>query len=247
MAGVLAPILDERGGGALLVAAAPAEAGAVLEGRGADPPLRDALWRRIPVGDRIDLIVTGVGKANGAAATARLLDLERDRVVISLGVGGAMPDSGLSIGRVVLATRSVMADEGLEATEWFRTSETLGFPARLGPGGAVGDRMGVDADPALLAALRPLADREAVVATVSTGAGTDGRAMAVVSRTGAAAEAMEGAAVGLTAANLAFASGSAAPAFCEARVISNTTGDRAGQRWDLAGALARVREFAAAL
>jgi hypothetical protein len=71
--------------------------------------------------------------------------------------------------------------------------------------------------------------------------------MTVVSRTGAAVEAMEGAAVGLTAANLAFAVGSAAPAFCEARVVSNTTGDRAGQRWGLAEALARLREFAAAL
>jgi nucleoside phosphorylase len=50
-------------------------------------------------------------------------------------------------------------------------------------------------------------------------------------RTGALAEAMEGAAVGMVAARLGVA-------FAEVRVISNNTGDRGGQAWDLPGALA---------
>ncbi|MFG0274315.1 MAG: futalosine hydrolase [Phycisphaerales bacterium] len=247
MAGLLSDILAARGGGALLVVAAPSEAGAVLKALDADASLRDRFWERLTLADGIDLVITGVGKANAAGATARVLDLARDRVVVSLGVGGALPDSGVRIGQVVLGAKSVFADEGLEAEAGFRTSESMGFPARLGPGGVVGGRMGVAADADLLAALRPIADREAVVATVSTCAGTDARAMAVIARTGAAVEAMEGAAVGVAAANCAAAGGASAPAFVEIRVVSNTTGDRARQRWDLAGALAGVERIGGAL
>lgn len=247
MAGLLSDILAARGGGVLLAVAAPAEAGAALTARGVDAALRDRFWERLPLAAGLDLVITGVGKANAAGATARVLDLARDRVVLSLGVGGALPDSGVRIGQTVLATKSLFADEGIETDEGFRTSEAMGFPSRLGAGGVVGDRMGAAGDAGLLAALRPVCDREAVVATVSTCAGTDARAMAVVARTGAAVEAMEGAAVGVAAATCAAAAGAPAPAFLEIRVISNTTGDRARQRWDLAGALAGVGRVCAAL
>jgi futalosine hydrolase len=46
---------------------------------------------------------------------------------------------------------------------------------------------------------------------------------------------MEGAAVALAAVRLGLA-------FGELRVISNTTGDRARQQWDLKGALARLTD-----
>lgn len=249
MSGLLTPILDARGGGALLVAAAPAEAGAILAARGADEALRDSFWRRIGLADRLDMVVCGVGKANAAAATARTLDLDRDCVVISLGVGGALPGAGLALGQAALGSRSVMADEGVEAEESFLSTEALGFPARLGPGGPSGPdgRMGVEPDGALAAALRPAVDRESVIATVSTCSGTDARAMAIATRTGAAVEAMEGAAVGLAAWNLAASMGARGPAFAEIRVVSNTAGARSGQRWDLAGALAALARIAAAL
>jgi nucleoside phosphorylase len=54
-------------------------------------------------------------------------------------------------------------------------------------------------------------------------------------RTGAIAECMEGAAVAHVGVRLGIATG-------ELRVISNTTGDRSGQRWDLKGALSALEK-----
>ena len=68
----------------------------------------------------------------------------------------------------------------------------------------------------------------------------------VARRTRAVAEAMEGAAVGFTARRLGLATGSA-PAFAELRVISNTTGDRSRQVWDLPRALSRLEQLGSQL
>jgi futalosine hydrolase len=68
---------------------------------------------------------------------------------------------------------------------------------------------------------------------VATCSGTDAAAHAVRTRTGAMAEAMEGAAV-VHAARRA-----GVPAI-EIRSISNTTGDRAKQQWNIAAAFAAL-------
>lgn len=64
------------------------------------------------------------------------------------------------------------------------------------------------------------------IATVATCSGTDAAAAEVVRRTGALAEAMEGAAVVHSSRRLHI------PAI-ELRVISNTTGDRPKQKWEI--------------
>ena len=101
------------------------------------------------------------------------------------------------------------------------------------PGGklALGDFEGnpVPVDDRLLSRLAGLF-RTGPIATVATCSGTDAAAESVARRTGAVAEAMEGAAVVHAARRLGV------PAI-ELRVISNTTGDREDQEWDLAGAL----------
>ena len=81
--------------------------------------------------------------------------------------------------------------------------------------------------------LKPLCDATGPVATVSTCSGTDSLAAAVQTRTGAVVEAMEGAAVALVARRLDIPCG-------ELRVVSNTTGDRPNQQWDIRGALDRL-------
>ena len=73
------------------------------------------------------------------------------------------------------------------------------------------------------------------IATVATCSGTDEFANQVTERTGAIAEAMEGAAV-MHVANLMNT-----PAI-EIRVISNTTGNRDEQEWNLQLALQKVSE-----
>ncbi len=237
----------------LLVIAAPAEFRAVAAGlRGIDADTISAPaaavaggWTVEPLAPGLLATLSGIGKANAAAATALALRETRADAVISIGIAGALPHPGgadipsargaahpsaptLALGACILATASIYADEGLQTPDAFRTCADLGFP--LGPfaGSAVAP------DPTLAARLRPLAVHTGPIATVSTCSGTDALAAQVAARTGALAEAMEGAAVGHVAARLGVP-------FAEIRVLSNTTGDRDRQRWDLPGALEGLR------
>jgi futalosine hydrolase len=230
----------------LLCVAAPAEVRAVLARLPADASPGAAEWAMLPIFPPsagragLDLVITGVGKSNAAGATARVLDPGRHRAVVNLGICGALPGARTPnaapapLHTVIVATASVFADEGVVTDDGFSDMADLGFPPAPGLGPALAS------DPALLAALRPLADAAAPIATVSTCSGTDASASAVAARTGALAEAMEGAAVALAAHRLGVA-------FAEVRVVSNTTGSRTSQRWDLAGALARLSDLARVL
>lgn len=221
----------------LLVVAAPAEARAVARGFAQSPtPEADALprwdWPIRKLCSGFDLLETGIGKVNAAAAVALAAAAARYDSIINLGVCGALPAGpgiAATIGEVVLASASVYADEGLATERGFQTTAEMGFP--LGPFAG----SGVTAGAALRGLLEPMSDRVGVIATVSTCSGTDALAQQVAMRTGAIAEAMEGAAIGHVLARLA-----PRCAFAEVRVVSNTTGDRAGQRWDLRGALERL-------
>jgi futalosine hydrolase len=185
-------------------------------------------------------VVTGIGKSNAAGAVARVLNDRDHAAVLSIGVAGALPRSGAAEGLPLLSTvaasESVFADEGLQTEESFQDCAAMGFP--LGPEPIRGPA--VQSDDAVIGLLRAIAAAVAPIATVSTCSGTDALAQQVVARTGAVAEGMEGAAVGLVAARLGIP-------FGELRVISNTTGRREGQRWDLRGALAVLGQAAARL
>lgn len=179
--------------------------------------------------DGVEVVVAGIGRTNAAAAATQAM-LERGPFVaaISVGIAGALPDSGLAIGDLVVASESVYAEEGLETPEGFGDMRALGFPL----GDFEGNR--VPADPTLLASLSPLG-RVGAVATVATCSGSDRLAKEIARRTGAIAEAMEGAAVLHAARRLRV------PAI-EVRAISNTTGDRGRQRWEISKAFASLRE-----
>jgi len=218
--------------------AAPAEARAVLSGVQCDWRLADLQWQLAELASGLDLVVTGVGKSNAAGAVARVLDPTRHRWVLSAGVCGSLPrlDGAPPLGlrRAVASTDCRFADEGLRSDEGFLSLAEMGFPPAPGLTGSIP----VDMD--LRWRLSQIADESAPIATVSTCSGTDDLAMQVVGRTGAAAEAMEGAAVGLVAHRLGVG-------FAELRVVSNTTGSRTRQVWDLAGALARLSDLASML
>jgi futalosine hydrolase len=212
----------------LLAVAAPAEARAVLRALGADEQLAEQHWHPHPVSPRFTVLITGIGKANAAAALARALDPERHAAVISVGVAGALPGSNLQLGAAVAATACLYADEGLQTPAGFQDCAAMGFPLGPWPGPSI------PVDAALLAQLREVADAAGPIATVSTCSGTDALAEQVRRRTGAVAESMEGAAIAHVAARLGVPAG-------ELRIISNTCGDRPAQRWDLPGALARLQ------
>lgn len=232
----------------LLVVAAPAEGAAV--GRAFDASRfagKDAapvLWRAVPLADGVEMAVTGVGKANASAGTARVFDPSRHRAVVSLGIGGALPRSRLNLLDCVVGSRSVYADEGVRTPERFVDIAACGFAPNQGIGRP---DTGLAAHPALLDDyVGRLGARAGVVATVSTCSGRNRDAVKVVERTGAIVEAMEGAAVGFVVLRMAHEAGSAVP-FVEVRVVSNTAGNRARQRWDLDGALAKLTEVAGAM
>lgn len=164
-------------------------------------------------------LALGVGKAAAAVALADRLARDRVDAVISFGVAGAYAGQGApAVGELVIVDRDAFGDEGVQAPEGFLSLGALGL----------GDDAPLCADEGLVARLaRDLSHpRRVGGATVSTCSGTDARAREVASRTGAAIETMEGAAIALACARLGVP-------WAGLRAISNRTGDRDRGGWDL--------------
>lgn len=237
------PSLDAilAGRRALLAVAVDAEANALRRGLGFSDASH-ALWSRIELTDRFDLVVTGVGKSNAAGATARALDPIRHACMINLGIAGALPRENadpLALGSTIAATRSALADEGMLTPTGFQSLAQMGF-APIPNAASANEGMSVPAHAPLLNALTPWIDATGPIATVSTCSASDALARDVAQRTGALAEAMEGAAVGTVALALTVP-------FLELRAISNTTGDRDRQRWNIRAAFDALSRVASAL
>ncbi|MBX3322502.1 MAG: futalosine hydrolase [Phycisphaeraceae bacterium] len=201
-----------------------------IEWRALWPEMPFVLWKAQKIGKYCDAVLTGIGKANAAAGTVAAFDPARHCGFISIGIAGSLPTSGLALGDVIAASASVLADEGIDTPTGYQTCAAMGF-AQIGESDtADGHRTWVEF----------LAERGCsvgVVATVSTCSGTDARANAIVRQFSARAEAMEGAAVGLAAFRLGVP-------FVEVRVVSNTTGDRDRQVWQMQAALDRLGSVA---
>jgi futalosine hydrolase len=233
----------DLGGRVLLIMAAEIEARAVFKAFGSAHTVGSRAgysvspWVRVDLDARWSLLITGIGKVNAAGALAWLLakcPAEFD-AAINIGIAGVLPHSGnrgpLPIGAAVFAKPSVYGDEGVRTPTAFKTCADLGF-------GIGGERFPGPNVP-VLARLREVRDSVDVagpVATVSSCSGTDAEADEIVRRTGALAEGMEGAAL----AHVAFLMGIP---LAEVRVISNTTGDRDRQRWDVPRALVRLTDL----
>jgi futalosine hydrolase len=172
----------------------------------------------------VAVIAGGVGPSASAASTARALAADRYDLVLSAGVAGGF--APIEVGEVVVATRSVFADLGVE---------TVGGFVSLG----IADDA-LDADAAIAADLaRRTAAATGTVLTVATVTGTAARGEALRARyPDAVAEAMEGHGVA-TAARMY------GVPFGEVRTISNLVGPRDRTSWQLGDALAALaRAFA---
>lgn len=221
----------------LLAVAAPSEIRAAFGALGSAQSTEPPPWTLIHVREGVDLVHTGVGKANAAGAVARTLDPSRHAAVLSIGIGGALPcgPSTRAIRDVVIATACAYADEGVQTPAGFTDIGSRGFPPTPDfIGGAIATT------PWMRDAMLPLSGpgwsaTTGIIATVSTCSGTDALAQDVARRIGAAVEAMEGAAVAQAASRLGIACG-------EVRIVSNTTGDHQKQVWDLRGAFDRLAE-----
>lgn len=204
----------------LLAVAARIEATAIgaAFGRKELPPL----WQLSELDSRFDLVRTGVSKAAAAGGVARVLDPARHGLVLSVGIAGALGTAS-TLGQVVFADRCELVDDGVQTPEGFESLERLGF------GPFNGEASEVEVSRAVIDAFSPLAGVIGPVATVSVCSGTNAAAANLAGQ-GFVAEAMEGAAVALVGERVGVP-------FGELRVISNTTGDRAAQRWELTAAL----------
>jgi futalosine hydrolase len=163
----------------------------------------------------IHVVQTGVGAVNAAhATTVGILQL-RPQAIISCGIGGAYPASGLEIGDVVCAEQEVYGDLGAQSPSGFLNMRALGFPVV---------NLSVPLYDELPLQLFP-SPRRARFVTVSSCTGTADGAQEIERRTRGAVENMEGAAI----AHVALLHGIAAG---EVRGISNivTTRDRASWR-----------------
>jgi len=180
------------------------------------------------------VVVSGIGRTNAAVATTTALIEEGPfDAVISAGVAGILPDAPLVVGDVMLASVCIYAEEGIETPEGFRDMASIGFPMGDFPGNSI------SVDPTLLAGAAT-GYPTGPIATVATCSGTDTLAREIVRRTGALSEAMEGAAVVHAALHRGVPG-------LEVRAMSNTTGTRDLQEWDLELALERLKAAMASI
>ncbi len=231
----------------LLVFATPMEArGALVPAGLATAAAIDALepWTRTQIAPRLDLAISGVGKANAAACVARVADRDRHSLIVSTGIAGSLAlasSPAPAIGTIIIADSCTFADEGIATPKGFTNLSHAGFPIRVkGTGvdashwGGVSYAVDLYLVDALSAVIRsPASWLVGEIATVSTCSGTDAQAAEIGTRTYAIAEAMEGAAVALVGDMLGIR-------VAEIRSISNTTGDRDRQEWNIRLALEQL-------
>jgi futalosine hydrolase len=222
-----------KDGRILLAVAAPVEGRALLAAVRSDAAF-PALWETVQLLPGVDLLHLGVSKSNAAGALARALGRGTKYAgVVNTGIAGSLPDGkefALRPTDTVVATRCVFADEGIVTPAGYQSVAAMGFPVNPN-----GEDVFV-CDEGLVRVFAPYATATGDIATVSTCSGTDALAREIALRTRAVAETMEGAACALVCHR-------AQVPFVEVRAISNYTGDRAKQAWDIKGALASLERL----
>ena len=190
----------------------------------------------------IEVVTTGIGAVNASSSiTERIFTGTKPAVIINLGLGGILPFNNLKIGDVVVAEKSVYYEEGIQMPSGWKPLNSIGF--NLLSNKEDGNTFYPSND--LFESIKGIKFPSKKlnfggIATVSTISGTDMHAQSVQSRTNCVAEAMEGAAV------IHVANKNNIPAI-EIRVMSNTTGNRDDQIWDLQKSLKTMSDVANAL
>jgi futalosine hydrolase len=170
----------------------------------------------------------GVGKVEASLRLSRhLATVPPPELVVNFGVAGVFEGHGLDVGDVCVVSEETLADEGVVTDAGFEDLVALGL--------AASQRWSADAAWTQRVA-KALGDVPRVRGTtVSTISGTDAVAAAYATRTGAAVESMEGAAV----ARVCEAYG---VPWVQVRSISNRVGERSRGGWDLRLAKARLHD-----
>jgi futalosine hydrolase len=151
----------------------------------ATPFEADLLRQEFQTVEQVRIVETGVGSVNAAHGVTAAVLQRRPDFIVSCGIGGAYPASGLQIGDVVCAEVEIYGDLGAQSPSGFLDMKALGFPVVRGAEPLFNE---------IPMRVYPL-DRRARFVTVSTCTGTDSEARAIENRTQGAVENMEGAAI----------------------------------------------------
>jgi futalosine hydrolase len=173
----------------------------------------------------VAIVRTGVGPVNAAHAVTMFLATTGAREIVTCGVAGAYPGSGLQIGDVVCAASERYGDLGATSPSGFLDMAVLGFPVVEAPTPLFNE---------LPMQLFPV-DRRVPFVTVTCCTGTDSAARDIEKRTNGAVESMEGAAIAHVAHLHNVPVG-------EVRGISNIVTDRDTKAWKLKEAAVAAQE-----
>jgi futalosine hydrolase len=204
-------------------------------------------WRLVRLGGVDALVVIGgYDKANAAHALTCLFEAGSPSLVALLGIGGAYPGHGLSLGDLVVGTEEVYADTGSSTLEGWVSTRSFGLPLIRVAGREYFNSYRLDER--LVTWVRDMFNSEGWpdpkprvelgrCLTLSQVTGREEDALVLEERWCALAESMEGAAAAQICALYH------AP-FIEVRAISNIVGKRAREAWDVDGAAARLARAA---
>ncbi len=225
-----------RPGRILLAIAAPVEIKAILFALNSQATV-PGIWETVEACEGVDLIHVGVSKANAAGGVTQQLMTQRGAygLVMSLGIAGALPhENGKAsgyrsqVGETVVASHCDFGDEGILTEEGYKDLSEIGFPLDRRYGAVF------PSDPLALGLITPLCTRVGHITAVSTCSATDDLARTIAQRTPALCEAMEGAAIALACSRFMVP-------MIEVRSISNLTGSRTHQNWDIKAALTSLQ------
>ncbi len=183
----------------------------------------------LPIRTGMGLLLTGVGAIRAAAAVAHVLGRQHFAAVLHAGIGGAYPGAPVQVGDLVTAAGECDPQSGIMTPDGYRDLGGLGFPLT----NAFPNRLDLTSGWADWVAQQVRPAPRLLFATVACCSGTDAEAAAMAARTGAAVENMEGLAVAWTAAQFGVP-------YAALRAISNLTGDRHRQQWNLPAARAAL-------
>ena len=180
-------------------------------------------------GQDILLCHGGIGQVSMAIQLTRLLSEHKPMAILLSGCGGSYPDSGLKIGDLALATEEIFGDFGVATTDKFIPLKQLDLPQNPQLAPVVQQSLPLNAD-LLSWAQEILPDAICgLFVTVNCCSGTTDLSTELQQRTGGICENMEGAAVAQVCAEFDLP-------LLELRGISNPTGTRDPQQWDIARA-----------
>ncbi|MBF0464760.1 MAG: futalosine hydrolase [Nitrospirae bacterium] len=183
-------------------------------------------------GNKVVCIETQMGKVNAACESALAIKTYAPDVVISTGIGGAYPGTGLNIGDVAVSTCEIYGDEGVLLKDGFLDTFQMGIPLLKKGKKLFYNEFDMDT-PITQKAYEIISDgltgygvRKGRFLTVSSCTGYSERALMLTYKHSAICENMEGAAVAhvCTKYNVPV---------IEIRGISNIVSDRDKSNWNI--------------